>query len=262
MLGIKINHQESGVSLDQQHFIKALLEQYGTRMAPRFKQIQKISLTLLPTNDNTIKPTKDNTINGGMDQCRSCHQLTRGVLPLCFSPLPPSLIGMDAQSYSSDDHYSSHDEYNLPNETASVSQDTRVNHSVAQDRKRRHKRSDVYDYFEKITLTGEWMPDKNEYLYTYKCWHCSVKIVVMGCHTSNMNKHCKICAGRFNAWASKSPGLIDPNMGARLAAETQTILNRELVKGLVAIQVSFSIFESPQLRHALQCIAPSFQWPH
>ncbi|MBW0590251.1 hypothetical protein O181_129966 [Austropuccinia psidii MF-1] len=32
MLGIKVNHQESGISLDQQHFIKALLEKY--RMTP------------------------------------------------------------------------------------------------------------------------------------------------------------------------------------------------------------------------------------
>ncbi|MBW0555337.1 hypothetical protein O181_095052 [Austropuccinia psidii MF-1] len=64
---------------------------------------------------------------------RSCHQLTCGILPLCFSPLPPSLIGMDAQSDSSDDHYSTHDEYNLPHETASVSQDSRMNQSVAQD---------------------------------------------------------------------------------------------------------------------------------
>ncbi|MBW0575962.1 hypothetical protein O181_115677 [Austropuccinia psidii MF-1] len=29
MLGIKINHHESGILLDQQHFIEALLEQYG-----------------------------------------------------------------------------------------------------------------------------------------------------------------------------------------------------------------------------------------
>ncbi|MBW0552430.1 hypothetical protein O181_092145, partial [Austropuccinia psidii MF-1] len=147
-------------------------------------------------------------------------------------PTPPSLIGMDAQSDSSDDHYSTHDEYNLPHETASVSQDTRTNQSVAQDHKQQRKQSDVCDYFEKITLTGEWMPDKNEYRYTYKRRDCSVKIVVLGCHTSNMNKHRKIFSGWFNAWASKSPGLIDPNMGARLAAETQTILNWELVKGL------------------------------
>ncbi|MBW0546989.1 hypothetical protein O181_086704 [Austropuccinia psidii MF-1] len=136
---------------------------------------------------------------------RSCHQLTCGVLPLCFSPLPPSLIGMDAQSDSPDDHYSIHNEYNLPHETASVSQDTRVNQPVAQDHKQQRKWSDVYDYFEKITLPGEWMPDKSEYRYTFKCGHCSVKIVVMGCHTSNMNKHSKICAGWFNAWASKPP---------------------------------------------------------
>ncbi|MBW0475836.1 hypothetical protein O181_015551 [Austropuccinia psidii MF-1] len=110
---------------------------------------------------------------------RSCHQLTRGILPLCFSPLTPSLIGMGAQSDSSDDHYSTHDEYNFPHETASVSWDTRANQSVAQDHKRRHKRSDVYDYFEKITLTGEWIPDKNEYCYTYKCRHCSIAIYVL-----------------------------------------------------------------------------------
>ncbi|MBW0483001.1 hypothetical protein O181_022716 [Austropuccinia psidii MF-1] len=53
---------------------------------------------------------------------------------------------------------------------------------------------------------------ENKYCYTHKCWHCSVKIVVTGCHTSNMNKNFKICAGRFNACASKLPVSIDPNM--------------------------------------------------
>ncbi|MBW0561677.1 hypothetical protein O181_101392 [Austropuccinia psidii MF-1] len=80
---------------------------------------------------------------------RSFHQLTRGVLP-------PSLIGMDAQSDSSDDHYSTQDEYNLPHETASVSRDTRANQSLAQDCKRQRKRSDVYDYFEQLyCITGD-----------------------------------------------------------------------------------------------------------
>ncbi|MBW0483919.1 hypothetical protein O181_023634 [Austropuccinia psidii MF-1] len=69
---------------------------------------------------------------------RSCHQLTCGVLPL-----PTSVIGMDAQSDSSDDHYSTHNEYNLRHETASASWDTRANQSVAQDRKQQRKRSDV-----------------------------------------------------------------------------------------------------------------------
>ncbi|MBW0548768.1 hypothetical protein O181_088483, partial [Austropuccinia psidii MF-1] len=72
-----------------------------------------------------------------------------------------------------------------------------------------------------------------------------------------MNKHQKKCGGRFDAWASKSPGSINPSMGARLAAKAQQDLTKELVKALVAIQVSFSIFESPCLRKILNEIAPS-----
>ncbi|MBW0581268.1 hypothetical protein O181_120983 [Austropuccinia psidii MF-1] len=51
-------------------------------------------------------------------------------------------------------------------------------------------------------------------------------------------------------------------MGARLAAEAQQELNKELVKGLVSIQLSFSIFESPCIRKIFNQIAPHFQWPH
>ncbi|MBW0567639.1 hypothetical protein O181_107354 [Austropuccinia psidii MF-1] len=79
----------------------------------------------------TINPTNNNTINGSVYQydgprcsvsftiyIRLINLLFRKLLPSTrlgrspyfFSPLPPSLIGMDAQSDSSDDHYSTHDE--------------------------------------------------------------------------------------------------------------------------------------------------------
>ncbi|MBW0466222.1 hypothetical protein O181_005937 [Austropuccinia psidii MF-1] len=115
------------------------------------------------------------------------HLVTCDLLPLSFSPLPPS--------DSLEEHYSTNDKYSLPNETASASQDTRAVKSLSQDCKQKCKRSDVYYYFEKLMRTGEWMADKNDYCYTYKCWHGRVKPFGMGCHTSNMNKHWKICAG-------------------------------------------------------------------
>ncbi|MBW0500533.1 hypothetical protein O181_040248 [Austropuccinia psidii MF-1] len=55
-----------------------------------------------------------------------------------------------------------------------------------------------------------------------------------------------------NAWSSKAPGMVYPKMGAKLAAEEQESILKQLFKGLVAIQVSFSIFESPGLRSLLQ----------
>ncbi|MBW0586338.1 hypothetical protein O181_126053, partial [Austropuccinia psidii MF-1] len=80
-------------------------------------------------------------------------------------------------------------------------------------------------------------------------------------NTSNLNKHHGRCCGRFNAWSSKAPGAVDPNMGAKLAAEEQESVLKQLVEGLVAIQVSFSIFESPRLHSVLQRLAPNFSWP-
>ncbi|MBW0508134.1 hypothetical protein O181_047849 [Austropuccinia psidii MF-1] len=87
------------------------------------------------------------------------------------------------------------------------------------------------------------------------------KLAIICCNTSNLNKHRGQCCGRFNAWSSKAPGAVDPNMGAKLAAEEQESILNQLVKGLVAIQVSFSIFKLPQLRSVLQQLAPKFHWP-
>ncbi|MBW0537226.1 hypothetical protein O181_076941 [Austropuccinia psidii MF-1] len=55
MLGIKINHQESGISLDQQHFIKALVEQYG------MNQCKSVNTPLVPHCHLT--PATDEEIN-------------------------------------------------------------------------------------------------------------------------------------------------------------------------------------------------------
>ncbi|MBW0567549.1 hypothetical protein O181_107264 [Austropuccinia psidii MF-1] len=50
-------------------------------------------------------------------------------------------------------------------------------------------------------------------------------------------------------------------MGAKIAAEEQDSILKQLVEALVAIQVSFSIFETPHLRQVLQQLAPNFVCP-
>ncbi|MBW0570597.1 hypothetical protein O181_110312 [Austropuccinia psidii MF-1] len=89
----------------------------------------------------------------------------------------------------------------------------------------------------------------------------SVTLAILGNNTSNLNKHQSRCCGRFNAWASKAPGSVDPTISERLAAEEHDSIMKDLVKALVAIQVLFSIFESPRLRNVLSWLAPSFNWP-
>ncbi|MBW0516898.1 hypothetical protein O181_056613 [Austropuccinia psidii MF-1] len=73
-----------------------------------------------------------------------------------------------------------------------------------------------------------------------------------GKNTSSLNKHWSTCCGRFSAWESRCPGAIDPMLGVQLAAEESSNLLRDLVKALVAIQVSFSSL----------LIHPTFAWPH
>ncbi|MBW0488814.1 hypothetical protein O181_028529 [Austropuccinia psidii MF-1] len=118
--------------------------------------------------------------------------------------------------------------------------------------KRQHIQSNVYDYFEKLNPSGEWVVAKGNFQFIYKCQHCSVKLAIIGCNTSNLNKHQGCCCGQFNAWASKAPGSVDPNMGAKIASEEQDSILKQLVEALIAIQVSFSIFEMPCLRQVLQ----------
>ncbi|MBW0519501.1 hypothetical protein O181_059216 [Austropuccinia psidii MF-1] len=55
--------------------------------------------------------------------------------------------------------------------------------------KRRRVQSNVYDYFEKLNPNGEWVKSKGNFRFTYKCPHCSVKLAIIGCNTSNLNKH-------------------------------------------------------------------------
>ncbi|MBW0466094.1 hypothetical protein O181_005809 [Austropuccinia psidii MF-1] len=63
------------------------------------------------------------------------------------------------------------------------------------------------------------------------------------------------------AWERKSPGSINPNLGAKLASEEQETLQKSLVEGIVPIQISFSIFETPRLRSVLSQLCPNFIWP-
>ncbi|MBW0483867.1 hypothetical protein O181_023582 [Austropuccinia psidii MF-1] len=78
---------------------------------------------------------------------------------------------------------------------------------------------------------------------------------------SNLNKHHICCVGCFSVWETKCPGLIDPNLGAKMEAEESDTVMKDLVKALVAIQVSFSIFKKDQLQSILQQIFPGFPWP-
>ncbi|MBW0534082.1 hypothetical protein O181_073797 [Austropuccinia psidii MF-1] len=50
-------------------------------------------------------------------------------------------------------------------------------------------------------------------------------------------------------------------MGTKIAAAEQDSILKQLVEALVAIQVSFLIFETPRLRQVLQQLAPNFVWP-
>ncbi|MBW0556431.1 hypothetical protein O181_096146 [Austropuccinia psidii MF-1] len=50
-------------------------------------------------------------------------------------------------------------------------------------------------------------------------------------------------------------------MVAKISAEEQGSILKQLVEALVAIQVSFSIFEMPRLHQVLQQLAPNFVWP-
>ncbi|MBW0464324.1 hypothetical protein O181_004039 [Austropuccinia psidii MF-1] len=125
-----------------------------------------------------------------------------------------------------------------------------------------HKPSKVIKRRRMLTPHGEWDQEKCNLRFIYKCRHCSIKIRIQGKNTSNLNKHRSTCCGRFSAWESRCPGAIDPMLGERLAAEESSNLLSDLVKALVAIQVSFSVFESHRFRSVLQRISPTFAWPH
>ncbi|MBW0561441.1 hypothetical protein O181_101156 [Austropuccinia psidii MF-1] len=121
--------------------------------------------------------------------------------------------------------------------------------------------SSVYDYYKDMIPGGEWDEEKQALRYKYKCRHCSNKIGILGKNTSNLNKHHTCCVGCFSAWETKCPGLINPNLGTKMAAEESDTLMKDLVKALVAIQVSFSIFETNQMQSIFQRIFPGFPWP-
>ncbi|MBW0567433.1 hypothetical protein O181_107148 [Austropuccinia psidii MF-1] len=112
--------------------------------------------------------------------------------------------------------------------------------------------SSVYNYYKDMIPGGKWDEEKKALQYKYKCCHCSNKIGILGKNTSNLNKHHTHCVGCFSVWETKCPGLIDPNLGAKIAAEESDTLIKDLVKALVAIQVSFSIFKTDRLQSILQ----------
>ncbi|MBW0558295.1 hypothetical protein O181_098010 [Austropuccinia psidii MF-1] len=116
--------------------------------------------------------------------------------------------------------------------------------------KRRPICSSVYDYYEDMIPGGDYLSIIH-----------SNKIGILGKNTSNLNKHRTCCVGRFSAWEKKCPGSIDPNLGAKMAAEESDTLMKDLVKALVAIQVSFSIFATDRMQSIFQRICPGFPWP-
>ncbi|MBW0476982.1 hypothetical protein O181_016697 [Austropuccinia psidii MF-1] len=103
--------------------------------------------------------------------------------------------------------------------------------------KRQPVRSAVHDYLEKLTPIGECIEDKQCFHFIYKCRHFSSnKIGIMDKNTSNLKKHCDKFCGRVSAWEAKIYGAIDPCLGARLAAEEQELLQKELVEALVSLK--------------------------
>ncbi|MBW0472300.1 hypothetical protein O181_012015 [Austropuccinia psidii MF-1] len=51
------------------------------------------------------------------------------------------------------------------------------------------------------------------------------------------------------------------DIGANLAAEEQGALQKSLIEAILAIQLSFYIFETPKLRGVLIQLCPNFIWP-
>ncbi|MBW0481116.1 hypothetical protein O181_020831 [Austropuccinia psidii MF-1] len=106
-------------------------------------------------------------------------------------------------------------------------------------------------------------PKKQQCIHSnnYEYFAVSVPIDIIDQNTSNLNKHQEKCAGWFTAWEGKSPGSINPNLCAKLSAEEQGTLHKSLVEATVAIQLSFSVFETHRLRSVLTQLCHNFIWP-
>ncbi|MBW0509684.1 hypothetical protein O181_049399 [Austropuccinia psidii MF-1] len=78
---------------------------------------------------------------------------------------------------------------------------------------------------------------------------------------SKLNKHQTRFCGQFDAWAHQAPGPINPTIDSQLSAKEQELIIKELVKDLVATQVSFSIFETARFQSVLNHLALNFKWP-
>ncbi|MBW0466736.1 hypothetical protein O181_006451 [Austropuccinia psidii MF-1] len=96
---------------------------------------------------------------------------------------------MDELTESSAKDDSSADDYDINVNHCNPEETNSPPKNATQQCKCRCKCSEVCNYLEKLTDTRVWIADKNNYCHTYECRHCSVKIGVMGCNTSNMNKH-------------------------------------------------------------------------
>ncbi|MBW0514640.1 hypothetical protein O181_054355 [Austropuccinia psidii MF-1] len=137
--------------------------------------------------------------------------------PFC---IPSRLLtSMDYEDTTSQDGYSNDYNCHPSKEQHSSVEDLTPPTIPKRYIKRRQLCSNIYDYFEKISDKGD------------------VTLAILGNNTSNLNKHQSRCCGRFNAWASKAPGSVDPTIGERLAAEEHDSIMKDLVKALVAIQV-------------------------
>ncbi|MBW0521994.1 hypothetical protein O181_061709 [Austropuccinia psidii MF-1] len=151
------------------------------------------------------------------------------------------MISLGNDSQTSDQYDPDEDDY-MKAASGSFSDGNLLVTAPSKTIKQRRICSNVYGYFEKTSPNGEWLEDCQMFCYMYEFNHCSVTIAIIGWNTSNINKHRAKCAGWFTAWEGKSPVLIYPNLGAKLAAEEQETLHKSLVEGIVAIQLSFSLY--------------------
>ncbi|MBW0551903.1 hypothetical protein O181_091618 [Austropuccinia psidii MF-1] len=171
-----------------------------------------------------------------------------------------NMISLSNDSQTSDQYYPDEDDY-MNAASVSFSDGNLLATAPSKTIKQQRIHSKVYHYFEKMSPNGEWLEDHQMFCYMYKCNHCSVTIGIIGWNISNIDKHQAKCVGRFTAWEGKSPGSINPNLGAKIAAEEQETLQKSLVEGILAIQLSFSIFETPRLRSFLSQLCPNFICP-
>ncbi|MBW0573677.1 hypothetical protein O181_113392 [Austropuccinia psidii MF-1] len=90
---------------------------------------------------------------------------------------------------SSKEYNGEDDEYLIANDSGLGINDDTPPKRCKLAAKRQHIQSNVYNYFEKLNPSGEWVEAKGNFRFIYKCRHCIVKLVIIGCNTLNLNKH-------------------------------------------------------------------------